>query len=347
MSFFGPDDPGYDEHPDDRAGRPFPTVNLAEVAKAGISEPVLLFNRLLYRGMLHSFAGPPDCGKSTLGYKAALEQLQAGEAVVVLDEEGGREVVAEKFLALGATPADLEQLAYVEFPSRSWDQADRAGLWQLLAAVRPTLVLVDSAGAFLAVAGQNENWAEHAIPFYKLLLAAAREHDCAVAVVDHVPKNEATGRYARGSGSKLQIVDVAYMVDAITPFSRHQNGLLKLHASKDRRGYLHRDHRVKVEVSDGHMTLTIAQVEVGTAEAGDDLPPAAVKVLSALRGKDQPQTIKELGDRMKRETGKSLTWPTIRKSLSLLADHDLADGEGEVGQAKRWWSLKTDEGGVP
>jgi AAA domain len=88
--------------------RPFPTVDLAAVAKAGIPEPILLFHRLLYRGMLHSLAGPPDCGKSTIAYRAGLDELVQGNTVVVLDEEGGREVVVEKLLALGATPAHLE-----------------------------------------------------------------------------------------------------------------------------------------------------------------------------------------------------------------------------------------------
>jgi len=66
--------------------RPFPTTDLAAVAKAGIGEPTLLFNRLLYRGMLHSLAGPPDCGKSTIAYRAALDELVQGATVVILDE---------------------------------------------------------------------------------------------------------------------------------------------------------------------------------------------------------------------------------------------------------------------
>ena len=241
------DSPDYGTTADDPAVggdiRPFLTVDLAKIAKAGIPAPTLLFNSLLYRGMLHSLAGPPDCGKTTIAYRAALERLAMDERVVVLDEEGGREVVTEKFLALGAEPAHLERLDYVEFPGRSWDEADRAGLGELLGRVQPTLVIVDSAGAFLGAAGQDENWAAHVTAFYKLLLAAARDHNAAVVVLDHVPKSEHTGRYARGSGAKLQVADVALMVDAIRPFNRHQSGLLKLAVTKDRRGYLHRDSR--------------------------------------------------------------------------------------------------------
>jgi hypothetical protein len=321
--------------------RPFQTVDLAAVAKAGIPEPVLLFNRLLYRGMLHSLAGPPDCGKSTIAYRAALDELMQGQTVVVLDEEGGREVVTEKLLALGATPADLdpERLAYCEFPTRSWDAADRAGLWELLSRVRPTLILVDSVGAFMATAGQNENWAEHTIPFFKLLLAAAREHDAAVVVVDHVVKSETTGRYARGSGSKLQIADVAYMVDAIRPFSRHQDGLLKLTVTKDRRGHLHRDHEAKVITENGAMALEIHQVAPAADPALAGLPPAGLKVLDALRETTSQLTIEQITDRIVAKHGHGLKRPTVSTSLNRLASRDLVDGAGDSGKEKHWWAI--------
>jgi hypothetical protein len=246
---------------------------------------------------------------------------------VVLDEEGGREVVTEKFLALGTTPAELERLTYIEFPTRSWDGADRAGLWQLLAEVRPALVLVDSAGAFLAVAGQNENWAEHTIPFYKLLLAVAREHNTAVVLIDHVTKNDTTGRYARGSGAKLQITDVAYMVDAVKPFSRHQ----------DRRGYLHRHHEVKVITEGGPMALEFRRTEAADpALAG--LPPADLKVLGALREMASQLTIAQITDRIAAKHGHGLKRPTVSSSLNRLADRGLADGAGDAGKEKRWWA---------
>jgi hypothetical protein len=299
--------------------RRFPLVNLVEIAEAGIPEPVRLFNDLLYRGALHSLAGPPDCGKSTVAYQAALDLLGAGLPVVILDEEGGREVVTEKLLALGAKPAGLGGIAYCEFPTRRWDEADRAGLWKLLEVVRPAMVLVDSAGAFLAVAGQNENWAEHTIPFYKLMLQAARDHDAAVIVVDHVKKDDANGRYARGSGAKLAIVDVAFMVDAIRPFSRLQDGLLKFKVTKDRRGFLHRQWEIRVSVEDG-LALAFERVQ---DEQGDPalagMAPATIKVLTVLRTAGIELSNQQIGDRVKAQFGHGLKRTTISKAcLELL-----------------------------
>jgi hypothetical protein len=96
-----------------------------------------------------------------------------------------------KLLALGATPDLLapDRLIYQDFPSRTWDGADYQALADLLDHTRPALVGLDSAGAFLAVAGLSENESEHVTGFYKaVLLHAARRWNAAVIVLDHQGK---------------------------------------------------------------------------------------------------------------------------------------------------------------
>jgi hypothetical protein len=330
--------------------RPLPVVDLAELARKGVDPPELLCDRLLYRGCLHSLSGPPEAGKSTLAYWWAHHELADGYRVVIVDVEAGPEQVVERFLALGAHPDDLERLTYIHYPGGRWDAADLAGLRQLMVegAEPPRLVLFDSIGVALAQAGKDENHVGEVQPLYSALLGIARDHGPAVVLLDHLAKDGRGGRYARGSGAKLQLVDVALMIDTIRPFDRQRSGLLRLHVSKDRRGYLARDHQVKVEVEDGRMDLAIDPVDpMVTATDTDTLPPAAIKLLAALRGKEDPQSIKELGDRMKKETGQALAGPTMRKYLNVLADLGLAEGAGVSGQAKRWWALRTDDGGVP
>jgi hypothetical protein len=331
--------------------RPFPRVDLAALAAAGIAPPELACAGLLYRGGLHSLAGPPDSGKSTLLYVWALELLATGASVVLLDEEAGRELACEKLLALGAGPELLARLAYVEFPARTWDQADRAGLAALLAEVRPALVGFDSAGAFLAQAGLRENDAPDVTAFYKgVLLPAARTSGAAVVVLDHVTKQEDAGRYARGSGAKLQLVDVAFMVEPVRPFTREQSGLLRLTVSKDRRGWLARAFEVRVEVDAGRLDVGITPAGSGApgaivddpALAGLDLPPAALKLLAVLRAAEgTPLTARELVDRVAERFGHGLTRPTVSGALNALAGAALADGEEDRARhgEKRWWSL--------
>ena len=327
--------------------RPLPVIDIAELVRKGVNPPELLCDRLLYRGSLHSLAGQPEAGKSTLAYRWALDLIAQGENVVAIDVEAGPEQVAEKLVAFEADPDQLGRFTYVYYPGARWDAADLAGVRTLVAGKRPALVLLDSIGVALAQAGKDENHIGEVEPLYSAFLAIARADPFpATLLLDHVAKDGRGGRYARGSGAKLQLVDVALMVDVVRPFSREQSGLVRLVVAKDRRGYLARRHDVRVEVADGCMTLTTTASDPATADDGASLPPAAVKVLAALRGRDDPQTIRQLGDRMKRETGKALTYPMIRKQLSLLAEVDLADGEGESGKAKRWWALKTDDGGA-
>jgi hypothetical protein len=320
--------------PPDGEGRPFPTVDLVELAKVGVPAPELLCGELLYRGGLHALAGPPDCGKSTLAYWWALHLLAAGETVVLVDEESGREQVVEKLLDLGGEPHHLERLAYVEFPGRTWDEADRAGLAALLAGRRPTLVIFDSSAAFLTLAGWDEDRAPDVTRFYKLLLDAARTSGAAVLVIDHVTKDGANGGYARGSGAKKANVDVLLMVDPITPFSRTRAGLLKLTVKKDRRGYLHREHEVRVEVEGGPMALTLERVGPATDGA---LSPAARKVLEALQASPAPLTNRQIGDWIADRYPPGLRRTTIAEALRDVSEEGLAD-EAEPGpRGLKYW----------
>lgn len=336
MSNYGwgrPDDPGYDPMPGEDI-RPFPRVDLAALAKNGIPEPELLCDRLLYRGGLHSLGSPPDAGKGTLFCYWTVTLLAAGHKVVLIDEEGGQEVVTEKLLALGATPEQLERLWYVEFPSRQWDEPDWKGLWALLGDWQPALVGYDSCGALLATAGKDENHGPDVTPFYRGLLRAARDFNTASVIIDHLPKNQAGSRYTRGSGAKLQIADVAYLVDAVKPFSRQQSGLLTLTVTKDRRGYLHREHEVRVEVEDGTIALNFTTV---ASSGADDLSPAARKLLAVLPDASSPLPSRELVDRVVVRFGHGLKRTTVSEALNVLATRGLADGAGDPGKEKRWW----------
>jgi hypothetical protein len=357
---------GNGHHPPSQpaAARPFVPVDLAELARRGVPAPELVCHGLLYRGGLHSLAGPPDCGKSTLLYLWALELLAQGERVVLLDEESGREQVTEKLLALGGDPdlLDPARLVYQDFPCRTWDGADQQALAELLERVRPALLGLDSAGAFLAVAGLSENESEHVTGFYKgVLLHAARQWNTAVVVLDHQGKADEAGRYARGSGAKLALVDAHLRVEATVPFSRSQSGLLKLLVQKDRRGYLHRAHEIAVNVDPDLGALALAFTPIEHATAGSpagqrpqefpndpaatepglaDLPPATRKLLVVLRdAAGQPLTRHELVDRVKTRWNHGLTRPTTSSALNELAKRGLADGEqGHDHGNKRWWA---------
>src|SRR5207248_562605 len=65
------------------------------------------------------------------------------------------------------------------------------------------------------------------------------EVGAAVLHIDHVVKERSNrSRYPIGAGHKLAAVDVAFMLETVTPFARGRSGNSKVIIAKDRPGYL-------------------------------------------------------------------------------------------------------------
>ncbi|WP_270886564.1 hypothetical protein [Pedococcus sp. 5OH_020] len=88
-------------------------MNLADVL-AGPLEPLTgsLLRRsdgaaLVYRGMVHSFFGEPESGKSLLMQWACVVAMHQGEHVLYIDFESDERSVIRRLVALGATAKQL------------------------------------------------------------------------------------------------------------------------------------------------------------------------------------------------------------------------------------------------
>ncbi len=301
--------------------------------------PVLICDDRLYRGAVHTLSGPPDSGKTTLACWWMLQAVREEGTVLFLDEEGGREIVTEKFQSLGAKSG--ERIGYVEFPSRSWTGADVAELRALLGDRKPAIVAWDSSAAFLARAGLDENAAADVTRFYsQVLTVAAREFGAAVLAIDHDTKSSEPSRYARGSGAKLAAVDVAYKIEPIRPFSKTESGTSKLKVVKDRRGWLERSHEVAFLAdlaADVPLAVSIGPAARQDSEAKPEMPPARAKLLALLG--DDWTTQKELVDRLAAEHGHGLKRETASRELNELLSAGMADrldqGPGKSALWKR------------
>lgn len=320
--------------PQRAASRAFAVIDL-EPATEYVDPPTLICRDLLYLGGVHTLSGPPDCGKTTLACWWMLQAVRDGLSVLFLDEEGGREIVIEKFQALGARPG--ERIAYVQFPSRSWNAVDVAMLNEVISERKPAIVAWDSSAAFLARAGLDENAAADVTRFYShVLTPSARQHNAAVLVIDHDTKNSEPSRYARGSGAKLAATDVAYKVSLIKPFSRTESGTSKLIISKDRRGWLERSYEAAFLADIASATLTVAITKASGDADGLDLAPAERKVLEAL-DPTEPRAWPDMNDRILATHGHRLQRPTINKALNKLMEIGLADKFASPGHGYDLW----------
>jgi hypothetical protein len=266
----------------------FRPVHLGGLVKPGaVKPPELLADGMLYKGGLHGIAGAPDCGKTTLALFWAVKLLREGKRVAFFDEEGGQEIVAEKLCGLGAESFQMENLIYVPFPGKMWDDSDVEALLEFLIDARPELALWDSSAAFLARAGLDENSAPAVTNWWaRVLTPIARELHAAVLVIDHDTKASEQSRYARGSGAKLAALDVQYKVEMKTPFTRHKNGELKLSVTKDRRGHLERNWIVDV-LTGGDFINPCFKREDGEVVAIEGFSPAERKIWGQLTGEFQ------------------------------------------------------------
>lgn len=318
---------------------PLRELSLAALIRDGVPPPELLCGDLLYAGGLHSIAGPPDSGKTTIALWWMLRHVRAGHRVMFLDEEGGAELTAEKLIALGATPEDAEMIRYFPFPARAWNAYDVLVLRELLDNIKPGIVLWDSSAAFLSRAGLDENAAADVTKFWaQVLTPIAREHGIAVLVIDHDTKGGEASRFARGSGAKLAATDVAFKVSIVEAFSRAANGVLRLQVTKDRRGWLHRWWQVNVYVSTT-LRLRFTQDDED-ADGGADrrtLTPAEKKTRDVLTA--APSTLGQIGDRIAGRHGQGLKRETLSRALNELARRNIAAKHDRGPGKAALWSI--------
>lgn len=315
----------------------FRPVDLVGLIRDGVPAPELLPGGLLYRGGIHVVSGEPDCGKTTLCLWQAISLVRSGGRVLILDEEGGPEITAEKLIALGVTDTDVARLTYVPFPAAEWGSSDVAELRALLAAVDPDMVLIDSVAAFLARAGLDENSAADVTSWWsRVLTPIARDHGAAVVAIDHDSKAGQDSRFSRGSGAKLAASDVMIKVRLVQPFARQQNGVLRLDVTKDRRGYLGRAWDVQVRTGDG-LSLVLSEAVDDPPAAEADLAPAEQKLLSVLTR--TPASVRDLTDRVVAEHGHRLRRPTVSAALNRLAAGGFAERFDMGSGRPAFWSL--------
>ncbi len=215
-------------------------VNLADIIENGI-EPVEPFDAEepdLLVGCVTCIIGGPEQGKTTIAAHKIIRALRADKRVLLIDEEMGVRLTAERLDAMGATRDDLSRLIYFPFTL-----ADFGGNLEAMAAtitegiIRESvdLIVMDSVSELIAAAGMDENSNSDATRLLGAWITpAAHVHGRTVLLLDHTTKVEDDGKYGRGAGSKLADVDVQFHIQAAVPPTRTSMGRLVLSRKKDR-----------------------------------------------------------------------------------------------------------------
>lgn len=208
-----------------------------------VPEPTILWvggRFLLRRGWITLIHGAFGSGKTPLTYLAVVEQVQAGNAALIIDHEMGPAQAKALLLELGLTLDQIEAgVIYVNQPPplseagrrRLIDQADALG--RDLA-----VVVIDSLTESLTtIPGMSDNDSIDVAAWAQELPAWLRDQFyAAVLVIDHSGVND--GPRPSGSHKKREFPQFHLWCRKVTPFSKAspETGMSELWVMKDRSG---------------------------------------------------------------------------------------------------------------
>ncbi len=259
---------------------PFQRSDLAGALERGVEPPEVLIAEVLLAAKVHSIYSAGGTGKTFFAAYLSRKVLEKGGTVLYFDQENGLRIMAERAQSLGITPELAKNFYHYPFPTMPLDFAVIEAFEQLLDELKPNLVVFDSWVNMLAMCGLDENSSVDIATWTEAYSQKARHRGIAVLILDHVPKE---GGSARGSGRKLDYVDVMWELRNPQPFDRETVGRVDLHLRKDREGWL---PRVLTYSVGGTENGFIFKRSLGKFEASDEagLLKSDHTTLEALKG---------------------------------------------------------------
>jgi AAA domain len=207
-------------------------VDLADVMEGGDTEPEMLVDDLLVRGMHHIVYGKKQSGKTWVLLWAAAVLIRRGETVIWIDEEMGRQEMARRLKWIGVPSDDVEKhFVYCEFPALD-RSSESLFLWtELLELRQPSLVVADAHTEVLAAADLNENSGTDVAKWNADYVSPARRLGAATAFIDHTGHDEQgrpVGSRHKGAQAKVELAVVCK-----EPFSDVRLGVIEIAENKN------------------------------------------------------------------------------------------------------------------
>ena len=195
---------------------------------------------LLYAGLVHSFHGESESGKSLLLQAESARLIAAGQDVLFVDFESDAASVVERLLAFGAAPAAvLAHFHYVRPAADPYRNAGERVAWDELLTRPYALAVIDGVTDALGIFGAETKDNDSITEFNRRVpRRIADKTGAAVALVDHVAKDsDSRGRFAIGGQAKMSaLTGAAYVVEVLEVLGRGLRGVIVVRCAKDRPG---------------------------------------------------------------------------------------------------------------
>lgn len=249
---------------------------------------------LVYPGLVHSFHGESESGKSLVAQALAADLMRGGEQVVYVDFESGPGPLAARMLALGVEPDALRALfTYIRPEANPYALAELEAFKTLLGE-RPALIILDGVTDALSQFNASTKDSDDITRWHRSVprMMSVRT-GAAVILIDHVTKDsESRGRFAVGGAAKMNALDgAAYTVEILEPIGKGMRGKIGLRIGKDRPGSI-RPKCGAWRSSDRTQEAAVVVVDSLTTPgriAVTVLPPTSSVMLPALANGDLPE----------------------------------------------------------
>jgi AAA domain len=219
-------------------------TRIASIMRQPLPPPEMALPDWIVAGELHWAHAEAESAKTWFALWAALQIMtatapegsHAGRRVVYFDEELGERVLAERLLALGASPDIIDNhFAYFPFPGWRMTEEETFQHRAIIQATEPALVVYDTATDALTEAALDENSGKDVTAWVKAYPEQARAFRAATLVLDHTTKaaEDGRGKYAVGSRAKRAKAKVGYRIDTVQPFDRDTEGEVKITRTKN------------------------------------------------------------------------------------------------------------------
>jgi len=318
---------------------------------------------LIYSGLLHSFHGESESGKSLILLWEAALTMMAGEDVLWIDFDSDAAENVGRLLAFGVEKAVIRDHFHYIRPetgpkgSKGWGlMFTRDYALAVIDGVTDAVMLLTGEGTSKGDPNQSFTYFSRRLP--KKL---AKYTGAAVCMIDHVTKDtQNRGRFAIGAQAKMsQLSGAAYLVEITEVFGRGMRGEIKLSVGKDRpggvrpnageaqKGQLQEVARVVVDDTGTHTVLTINPHGTSLNDPFEGLRDNVadmVTVATALIDRPNGMSIRNIMAELK-EAGKGLGYVKIKAALEALEmDGYVEQKEIVKGKQAPWTLIKPYEG---
>ncbi|MGE0026875.1 MAG: AAA family ATPase [Thermoleophilia bacterium] len=177
---------------------------------------------LAYLGKLLLLSGAPEAAKTWLALAIIRAAVEAGGQALIIDTDGtGQRDIAERLIALGLEPGQLDRIAYSDNPVELFgtpQASERTAGWVAVAAGEgPVVVVIDSANPTITALGFKVDEAGVSEVEARMFAPLKRAGAC-VVLIDHVAIHAAKDSpYSIGSQRKHAAADVHLRMVAAGP----------------------------------------------------------------------------------------------------------------------------------